>query len=447
MATLLQNPSVNPALVEIALQEILSSHYFHSSAQCSALLRYVVENTVNERSDCLRERVIGTEVFDRAPDYDTGNDHIVRSRASEVRKRLAQYYQETGSGAALRISIPSGSYRATFDLAPPSKRDPAEAKLELPLPRLEPPAEENLPTASLTAVESQTEVLSPLLETPRRSAASIIGWARIAIAAFLTICIAVGIVRSWPNAGISRFDTFWSPISKSSKPALIYCGGGFVYKLSDEYLDDYRLKHALKDTRREFFVDLKPGETVPGKDLIADKHFVPFGDLASAARIAATLSHFNKGYDLRYGDDMAFTEFHTSPVILIGGLNNSWALKVTHNLRYVLEQDDRIVDQWDRKKTWMQKADPDNQARDDFAIISRLNTSDAGVGSFVISIAGIRMYGTQAAADLISDPTRLNQILKDLPPSWERKNLQVVIHTRTMNEIPISVNVEAIHSW
>jgi hypothetical protein len=33
------------------------------------------------------------EVFGRSPDYDTAEDPVVRLRAADVRKRLAQYYQ------------------------------------------------------------------------------------------------------------------------------------------------------------------------------------------------------------------------------------------------------------------------------------------------------------------------------------------------------------------
>jgi hypothetical protein len=70
------------------------------------------------REEMLRERVIGANVFGRAPDYDTGNDPLVRNRAAELRKRLAQHYMRTrDSKGAIRIDIPTGSYRAIFEIA------------------------------------------------------------------------------------------------------------------------------------------------------------------------------------------------------------------------------------------------------------------------------------------------------------------------------------------
>ena len=79
--------------ITTALDEILSSVPFTSSRQSQKLLRYLVEKSLIEDDDSLKERVIGVEVFGRPSDYNTGDDPIVRARVGEVRKRLAQYYQ------------------------------------------------------------------------------------------------------------------------------------------------------------------------------------------------------------------------------------------------------------------------------------------------------------------------------------------------------------------
>src|SRR5206468_242202 len=49
----------------------------------------------------------------RPADYDTGQDSIVRVKASEVRRRLAQYY-DLSSDESMRIELPSGSYAPRF---------------------------------------------------------------------------------------------------------------------------------------------------------------------------------------------------------------------------------------------------------------------------------------------------------------------------------------------
>ena len=49
-----------------------------------------------------------------APDYETSSDHVVRSAAAEIRKRLAQYYQDEGIGASLKIELQRGAYLPQF---------------------------------------------------------------------------------------------------------------------------------------------------------------------------------------------------------------------------------------------------------------------------------------------------------------------------------------------
>jgi TolB-like protein/Tfp pilus assembly protein PilF len=63
--------------------------------------------------------MIGAEMFGRPVGYDTGNDSIVRVRANEARKKLAQYYSELrGKKPAVRIELPSGSYVPRFIFEP-----------------------------------------------------------------------------------------------------------------------------------------------------------------------------------------------------------------------------------------------------------------------------------------------------------------------------------------
>src|SRR5580704_11481448 len=111
--------SVSAVRLDVELQEILRSAPFSSSRQCHTLLRYLVEKSGKGGEESLKERVIGVEVFGRSPDYNTGDDPIVRARVGEVRKRLAQYYlSEESSNARIKIAIPSGSYRAIFEFLP-----------------------------------------------------------------------------------------------------------------------------------------------------------------------------------------------------------------------------------------------------------------------------------------------------------------------------------------
>src|SRR5579864_2882614 len=78
------------------LSRILESLQFRSSKRCSLFLQRVVEHATENHGEALKERSLGVEVFGRDPNYDTSQDPVVRSTAGEVRKRLAQFYLESG---------------------------------------------------------------------------------------------------------------------------------------------------------------------------------------------------------------------------------------------------------------------------------------------------------------------------------------------------------------
>src|ERR1700722_6120044 len=96
------------------LQTVLASPHFAASKRYPALLKYIVENTLAGKSDLLKERTLGVEVFDRPATYDTNADTVVRYTAGEVRKRLQLFYHEEGRHSSIRISLPAGSYVPVF---------------------------------------------------------------------------------------------------------------------------------------------------------------------------------------------------------------------------------------------------------------------------------------------------------------------------------------------
>jgi hypothetical protein len=121
-----------------ALQElasVLDSPEFHSSHRAQTLLRYLVENALSHRSDQLKERTIGIELFHRDAAYDTGHDGIVRVAASDVRKRLMSFYSRTAStrtGPGIRIVLPSGSYVPVFEKYETAGPAPKESREKQP---------------------------------------------------------------------------------------------------------------------------------------------------------------------------------------------------------------------------------------------------------------------------------------------------------------------------
>jgi hypothetical protein len=103
-----------PSIVKEQLRRLLASPLFNRSVRYPAFLTYVVNAMLDDPSQRVKEQTVGIEVFGRTPGYDTNQDHIVRSTAVEIRRRLKQYYSDPKHRAELVIALPVGWYTPHF---------------------------------------------------------------------------------------------------------------------------------------------------------------------------------------------------------------------------------------------------------------------------------------------------------------------------------------------
>lgn len=409
---------------------------FRTSRQCQDLLRYVVEQSLLQDEGSLRERIIGIEVFGRRPDYDTAEDPVVRIRAADVRKRIALYYQAGGDNIPVRIEIPHGSYRACFEWTGSTHPEAEHLPEEHPGQR---PG-----FADLSAFTSVDDPSAATLTGPG-SGRRLAKWPLLTS---IAICLTVIICSAfwYPRYAQQRsFSQFWSPVLDSSAVPLIYIGSNAVYTLSPSFLQHYREQHSLTDEEKmglEFFVPLGPDEKLSAGDLVAVQNtYVTIGDVAASTSITSLLARHNKKFDMRYGGDIVFGDLQQSPTILIGAFNNSWTLEMTNNLRFVFAYDHRIVDRFDQRRTWTAPAN----STEDYALVSRILNSKTG--QVLVTVAGIGEAGTQVAAAFLTNPNAIEAFTKTAPKGWEKKNLELVLHTSLINRYPGPPNVVASYYW
>ena len=394
-----------PAAVAQTLDHILASPAFRNSKQCQKFLRYVVEHSQAGADDMLKERTVGIEVFSREPDYETGDDPVVRVRATEVRKRLAQFYQESGTPQDVRMDMPQGSYRVEFHWDPPA-----------------------------------AQVIPPV----RRQ-----WWPRAALAALVLSALVISIAWSVRRPA-SPLDRFWSPVMAASKPVLLYCGQPVAYFLSGEVHRKYRA--ALPPEQRQrgsYVVRLDPEEILHGRDIVAvTDQFVGIGNAHTAAALNAMFATRGKPVEIRYANDLSFADLRGAPSVLIGAFSNLWTLEMTGQLRFVFEQQDgvRLVRDRTTTTTWQPAhIEPDGKTTEDYALVSRV--FDSATGQILVAAAGITQYGTRAAGEFLTDPNRFREALAKAPADWERRNLQILLRTAVYKGTPAPPKVVAAHFW
>lgn len=107
---------------------VIASPSFSSSKRCQDFLRYLVTEAVEGRREEINERNIAHEVFGKSQRFEPSEDSLVRVKAHEVRRRLAQHYRENPD-SPLKIEIPHGGYAPNFitQAVAPQPAPPSEA--------------------------------------------------------------------------------------------------------------------------------------------------------------------------------------------------------------------------------------------------------------------------------------------------------------------------------
>jgi hypothetical protein len=397
------HPGENPsAAILEQLRRIQESHEFCNSPRSKEFLSYVVEHGLEGHNELLKERLIGVNLFHRSPTYVTSDDPIVRVKAAEVRRRLAQYYAEEEHAHEVQIEIPVGSYIPKFGWkhsTPSSLLGPAET----------PAVEEHVPQ-------------------PKRRAWKI--W--VAAAALVIVGVAVTITIRRHAQQKSPLEEFWAPVFTTSQPVLICMPSPVSYALNDDVYKRAGKTHpGLYDSqvdRADKPIELDPNTSLKMKDLtpLVD-YYVNMDDAYVATDLAGLFARIHKGSQVRVGRDFTYEDLRHSPAVLIGAFNNSWTMRVGAELPFVFrEQDGAIAERSGQGRVWRMEADK-HHGRKDFAIVARLLNSKTG--QFLVVVGGIGMVGTQAAGTFISQPGDLDAALQKAPPGWQGKDLEMVIET------------------
>lgn len=107
---------VEPSAVREQIERVLASPGFARSPRMTAMLRYIVERTLNGEAAYLKEYTIALEVFEREEDFDPQTNPVVRVQASKLRRLLSLYFLEEGRNDPVEIELPRGAYVPSWRL-------------------------------------------------------------------------------------------------------------------------------------------------------------------------------------------------------------------------------------------------------------------------------------------------------------------------------------------
>lgn len=406
---------VEKAAVQQQLEKLLATSLFHSSKRYPSFLRFVVARALAGQTDQLKERVLGVELFERSPDYDTNTDPIVRVTAAEIRKRIELYYQDPKHSQEIRLFLPSGSYAPQFSWpGHPAGVPPKTLELTTSHP-LKINVSGGLPKNS-EAAAARGAFLS------RKRLAVILG----------AVALAVVAAGAWYTSRPSALRQFWDPFVKSPEPVLFCIADQSQYS-------SIRLRDAADPQR----------ETTLSDSMVT----IIIDDVSPLVNVAGMLRTYGKTYRVLGEASTSLTDLRRGPSIFIGAFDNSWTLRLTGPLRFHFANDAAMTQFWieDRanpgKHEWVLDRSQQQQTGTykDYAIVGRL--LDPNTDQMVVVAAGIGRGGTVAAGEFLVDQHRMEELLKQVPSDWKRKNLEIVLETQVIEGRSGPPRISAVHVW
>ncbi len=403
--------------IQLQLDRLLENSHFSHSKRFPSFLRFIVQEVLEGRGDQLKERTLGIEVFGRDAGYDTTSDPIVRVTAAEIRKRIAQYYQDPGHADELRISLPAGSYvphftRNTETLnAADATSLPSIAGVKSEISPIAPPSE-----------SSAEHRLSNRFSIPHR-------WRWLTSLGIASLILLVLGSWIWTHSRPSALDRFWAPVFDA--------GDSVVVCFPRSRIETITLRNAAS-----------PGETRLFQEQTST---LMVDDLQPLVSISGLLERRHQRYTLMGEDKASLTDLRQGPTIFLGAFDNYWTLRVTRGLRY------RFGNDLDMKHFWIEDTQSasrwqidrslqvaTNNYRD-YAIVARF--VDANTGKIAVVSAGIARGGTVAAGEFLTQPANMEAVKANAPKNWSGQNMEFVLSTEIIDGRSAPPKIEATYFW
>ncbi len=412
------------------LERIVTSAHFRNSRRYPVLLRFLVEETIGGRSLSLKERTIGIVVFGRKHDYDTAADPIVRVSAAETRKRIAQYYQGPGKEDEVRIDLNAGSYIPVFTVY---REQPMGHSLSFSETTSSQPLQStaDVPALSQPGETTNREVAEYFAPAPSsRSVFAVLSRERLL---WLILCLVCGLSTAMViskraqkrhtglNTDAEQLDPglleIWRPVLQSTQPVLLVLG---VHSFDTTHRDISDQSHAILPQSRRTLLS-----SMTESDMIA------ISDVVTLTRLTSVLGRRGRPFQIKGAADTTLGDFSHGPVVLVGGFNNLWTLRLNINLPFhfvtlngrtnIITDVRRPHEQWT-----LDTSQVTSSTYRDYGIVS--SYFDQQTEQRVMIVAGIGRSGTEAATDLLTNADFAKSLAQQLL-NQSRSNFEVLMYT------------------
>lgn len=415
------------ASVIAELTAIVESSSFSNSRRCRDFLDFVVRHALAGDYEGLTERFLGVQLFGRAVDYETATDSIVRVRANDVRRRLAQYYAGRQINPPVKIDLGVGGYIPEFHWR--SEDQGSSPKME---------ENAGLIKETLTTIAAGERPASVYDKEHLQAGRHPLTLWWVGAAAIAIVAAAACLLLIHPRP--SNLDQFWQPILKASAPPVLCLPTTDTFQLEPNAV--------------RAFSQLKPGSkmTIQDGDIQSFHNWhVSMPVMQAALSVALVLERMGKTPLVRIGTDLKEDELRGHPVIAIGSFSNPWTEQNITGLRFTFDRGlsdrdpPRIRDTQNPNRSWsLPHIYPEPQTKD-YAIVTR--TFDPVTHEPFLSLAGLHSFGNQIAGEFISQGSSWDEIAARAPAGWEKMNMQILLETNIVDTTPSPPKIVDVYFW
>jgi hypothetical protein len=419
-------PAVSDDEKRTALARVLGSRTFSRSDQLRAFLRYVCEAEREGRAQQLNEYALGVSVLGRKEGYSPAEDSGVRSRAYELRNKLASYYRDEAPDDPIQIEIEKGAYVPRF------RRRGAGTESERPT----------------TPPPTPAEPAAPERRNARRFVVA------TAAALVLIALIAVRQVREKPFGLTGRASTpemraLWKPFLGGNTPLLI----SFEIRLflyappTGLVVRDYRTNQAADVPQSKTLADFR--ERMAVDQFIETYDYADVGAVQAAFLLGRLLEH---EAGLKYASALGWEDVWNSNVIFVGKSTVHPAIRRVlrdAEMDFVESEFGAAVRNLHPRPG--ESAEYPNAATHGsgkkYGIISVLPGPQPGHHMMILTGSGAELMW--ALAQSVADPARVKEIMSHvLSPSGDcPAEFQVLIEATFESNVPISTRYVTHHVY
>ena len=379
------------------VRRICNSGHFRGAESLKQLLEYLTRQAIEHPGRSVKEYQIAVEALGRPDTFDPRIDSSVRVKVARLRAKLADYYASDGRGESLRIEIPKGSYRLHF------RGHTAEEAGAVPETGSKP---------------------------TQRGSPKWLAWAAAGL-----VTLALGFALASSGGGDVRqadpTEQFWLEfLGDASRAVVVYSNARFIRS------PDGAMRPLAGAT--------------PGNTAVVDR-YTGVGEVMAIHRLDQLFFPLGRQLEVKRALLVDWKEVKNEATVFVGGPIENPGLKELdrpasfpfRRIEAELNGVNAVIDNRDAVPGESSFYSIDDPARQDFAVIRLLHGFKPD--SWILVLAGILTFGTQAAVEFVTQPEAMDEILTRLEfdVTGQLEPFECVLEVAIKGGVPVESRIVA----